>query len=93
MRSKFLSGVMAHPETGAQVTTGTPIALLIENTDQRSKDYSDIKDKFSPGPRRFHLSSQIRTGAIIAAVGARPRARDPRCVSRPAPSRGRSCPG
>jgi chorismate synthase len=40
---------MAHPETGAQVTTGTPIALLIENTDQRSKDYSDIKDKFRPG--------------------------------------------
>jgi chorismate synthase len=46
---KILSGVMAHPETGAQVTTGTPIALLIENTDQRSKDYSDIKDKFRPG--------------------------------------------
>jgi chorismate synthase len=40
---------MAHPETGVQVTTGTPIALLIENTDQRSKDYSDIKDKFRPG--------------------------------------------
>jgi chorismate synthase len=46
---KILSGVMAHPETGAQVTTGTPIALLIENTDQRSKDYSEIKDKFRPG--------------------------------------------
>jgi chorismate synthase len=46
---KILSGVMAHPETGAQVTTGTPIGLLIENTDQRSKDYSDIKDKFRPG--------------------------------------------
>ncbi|MEO0411631.1 MAG: chorismate synthase [Pseudomonadota bacterium] len=30
-------------------TTGTPIALLIENTDQCSKDYSDIKDKFRPG--------------------------------------------
>src|SRR6202041_272207 len=46
---KILSGVMAHPESGAQVTTGTPIGLLIENTDQRSKDYSDIKDKFRPG--------------------------------------------
>jgi chorismate synthase len=46
---KILSGVMAHPETGEQVTTGTPIGLLIENTDQRSKDYSDIKDKFRPG--------------------------------------------
>src|SRR3984885_8106622 len=46
---KILSGVMAHPESGVQVTTGTPIALLIDNTDQRSKDYSDIKDKFRPG--------------------------------------------
>ena len=31
------------------VTTGTPIGLLIHNTDQRSKDYSKIKDKFRPG--------------------------------------------
>jgi chorismate synthase len=46
---KILSGVMPHPETGVQVTTGAPIGLLIENTDQRSKDYSDIKDKFRPG--------------------------------------------
>ncbi len=30
-------------------TTGTPIGLLIENTDHRSKDYGDIKDKFRPG--------------------------------------------
>ena len=30
------------------VTTGTPIGLLIENTDQRSKDYSNIKDTFRP---------------------------------------------
>jgi chorismate synthase len=50
---KILSGVMAHPETGVQVTTGTPIGLLIENTDQRSKDYSEIKDKFRPGHADF----------------------------------------
>ncbi|MGX9393792.1 chorismate synthase [Nitrobacteraceae bacterium UC4446_H13] len=50
---KILSGVMAHPESGVQVTTGTPIALLIENTDQRSKDYSDIKDKYRPGHADF----------------------------------------
>lgn len=50
---KILSGVMAHPDTGVQVTTGTPIGLLIENTDQRSKDYSDIKDKFRPGHADF----------------------------------------
>ena len=30
-------------------TTGTPIALIIHNTDQRSKDYSDIMDRFRPG--------------------------------------------
>ena len=50
---KILSGVMAHPEIGVQVTTGTPIALMIENTDQRSKDYSEIKDKFRPGHADF----------------------------------------
>jgi chorismate synthase len=30
-------------------TTGTPIALMVENKDQRSRDYGDIKDKFRPG--------------------------------------------
>ncbi len=35
------------------VTTGCPIGLLIRNTDQRSKDYSDIKDKFRPGHADF----------------------------------------
>ncbi|NND19047.1 MAG: chorismate synthase [Silicimonas sp.] len=30
-------------------TTGTPIQLMIRNTDQRSKDYGDIADKFRPG--------------------------------------------
>ncbi|KPF97415.1 chorismate synthase [Rhodopseudomonas sp. AAP120] len=50
---KILSGVMAHPQTGEQVTTGTPIALQIENTDQRSKDYSDIQNKYRPGHADF----------------------------------------
>jgi chorismate synthase len=47
-RVKILSGVFPD-EAGVQVTTGTPIALQIENEDQRSKDYSEIKDKFRPG--------------------------------------------
>ena len=34
-------------------TTGTPIALIIQNTDAKSKDYSDIKDKFRPGHADF----------------------------------------
>ena len=45
----ILSGVFTDEETGTQVTTGTPIALEIANEDARSKDYSDIKDKFRPG--------------------------------------------
>lgn len=45
---RILSGVFPN-DAGIQVTTGTPIALQIENTDQRSKDYSGIKDKFRPG--------------------------------------------
>ncbi|MER2509118.1 MAG: chorismate synthase, partial [Amaricoccus sp.] len=31
------------------VTTGTPISLMIRNTDQRSKDYGEIAEKFRPG--------------------------------------------
>ncbi len=46
---KILSGVFQDERMAAQVTTGTPIGLLIENMDQRSKDYSDIRDKFRPG--------------------------------------------
>ena len=45
----ILSGVFPDEETGTQLTTGTPIALEITNEDARSKDYSEIKDKFRPG--------------------------------------------
>jgi chorismate synthase len=40
---RILSGVFEG------VTTGTPVQLMIENTDQRSKDYGDIAEKFRPG--------------------------------------------
>jgi len=40
---KILSGVFEGK------TTGTPIGLVVENKDQRSRDYGDIKDKFRPG--------------------------------------------
>jgi chorismate synthase len=46
---RIVSGVFTDEPTGTEMTTGTPIALLIENVDQRSKDYSDIKDKYRPG--------------------------------------------
>ncbi|KKB10715.1 chorismate synthase [Devosia geojensis] len=46
---KILSGVFEDERTSGPKTTGTPISLLIENTDQRSKDYSEIRDKYRPG--------------------------------------------
>jgi chorismate synthase len=46
---KILSGVFSDDRTPEQVTTGTSIALMIENTDQRSKDYGDIRDAYRPG--------------------------------------------
>ncbi|HRN87422.1 chorismate synthase [Hyphomicrobium sp.] len=49
---EILSGVFTDAH-GQQVTTGTPISLLIRNTDQRSKDYGEIKDAFRPGHADF----------------------------------------
>jgi len=46
---KILSGVFEDDRTGGPLTTGTPISLLIENVDQRSKDYGPIRDQFRPG--------------------------------------------
>ena len=62
-------------------TTGTPIALLIRNTDQRSKDYSEVAQKFRPGhadytylqkyglrdPRGGGRSSARLTAPMVAA--------------------------
>ncbi|MBI1262684.1 MAG: chorismate synthase [Rhizobiales bacterium] len=45
---RILSGVFDN-EDGVQVTTGTPISLMIENTDQRSKDYGEIAKAYRPG--------------------------------------------
>ena len=64
-------------------TTGTPISLLIENTDQRSRDYGDIADRYRPGhadiaydlkyglrdPRGGGRSSARETAARVAAGG------------------------
>ena len=64
-------------------TTGTPIGLIIENQDQRSKDYGDIADKFRPGhadytywskygirdPRGGGRSSARETAMRVAAGG------------------------
>ncbi len=55
---KILSGVFEDERTNGQVTTGTPICLQIQNTDQRSKDYSDIRDKFRPGHADFTYNAK-----------------------------------
>ncbi len=50
---KILSGVFEDERTDGPRTTGTPISLMIENMDQRSKDYGDIRDKYRPGHADF----------------------------------------
>ncbi len=74
---KILSGVFEGQ------TTGAPISLIIENKDTRSKDYSDIKDKYRPGHADFTYDkkygfrdyrgggrSSARETAMRVAVGA-----------------------
>lgn len=65
---KILSGVFEGK------TTGTPIALMIENTDQRSKDYSNIKDQFRPG--HADLTYQKKYGIRDYRGGGRSSARE-----------------
>jgi chorismate synthase len=67
-RVKILSGVFEGR------TTGTPIGLLIENTDQRSADYGAIKDKFRPGHADF--SYQRKYGIRDYRGGGRASARE-----------------
>ena len=50
---KILSGVFEDAHTGGQVTTGTPISMMIENVDQRSKDYGEIASQYRPGHADF----------------------------------------
>jgi chorismate synthase len=71
---KILSGVFADPATGVDVTTGTPIMLMIENVDQRSKDYADIKDLYRPG--HADLAYDLKYGLRDYRGGGRPSARE-----------------
>ncbi|MCC5791878.1 MAG: chorismate synthase [Legionellaceae bacterium] len=65
---KILSGVFEGK------TTGTPIALVIENTDQRSRDYLAIKDIFRPGHADF--TYQHKYGVRDYRGGGRASARE-----------------
>jgi chorismate synthase len=71
---RILSGVFVDDASGAQVTTGTPIALMIENVDQRSKDYSEIRDKYRPGHADY--SYDVKYGLRDYRGGGRQSARE-----------------
>src|SRR3954447_8793979 len=71
---RILSGVFSDEAIGAQVTTGTPIALLIDNVDQRSKDYSAIKDKYRPGHAGY--TYDVKYGVHDYRGGGRASARE-----------------
>jgi chorismate synthase len=68
---RILSGVFEG------VTTGTPIALMIENTDQRSKDYGDIAQAFRPG--HADITYQQKYGVRDYRGGGRSSARETAC--------------
>jgi chorismate synthase len=75
---KILSGVIEDTIATGPVTTGTPIALMIENTDQRSKDYGEIaSDKFVPATPTSPMRPNTACATIAAAAAPR-RARPPR---------------
>ncbi len=59
------------------LTTGAPIGLLIRNTDQKSKDYGDIKDKFRPGHADFTYDAKY--GIRDYRGGGRSSARETAC--------------
>ncbi|MBT5415167.1 MAG: chorismate synthase [Rhodospirillaceae bacterium] len=65
---RILSGVFEG------MTTGTPIALMVENMDQRSKDYSDIADRFRPGHADY--TYQAKYGIRDYRGGGRSSARE-----------------
>ncbi len=70
---RILSGVFSEPG-GVQLTTGAPIALQIENVDQRSKDYGDIAQKFRPGHADY--TYQAKYGIRDYRGGGRSSARE-----------------
>ena len=80
---RIVSGVFARESDGVQVTTGTSIGLMIDNVDQRSKDYSEVARAYRPGHADFAYdakygfrdyrgggrSSARETAARVAAGG------------------------
>ena len=70
---RILSGVFQDERMAQQLTTGAPIALQIDNVDQRSKDYSDIRDAWRPGHADYTYDAKYGVrdyrggGAVLGA--------------------------
>ena len=72
---KVLSGVLEKEgDEKTLITTGTPISMMIENTDQRSKDYSEIKNQYRPGHADF--TYDVKYGIRDYRGGGRSSARE-----------------
>ncbi len=71
---RVLSGVMPGDSKGELVSTGTPIALEIQNVDQRSKDYSDIARRYRPG--HADITYDMKYGVRDYRGGGRSSARE-----------------
>ncbi|KAA2236705.1 chorismate synthase [Salinarimonas soli] len=71
---RILSGVFGDERMAGPVTTGTPIALLIENVDQRSKDYAAIRDAYRPGHADY--AYDVKYGVRDYRGGGRSSARE-----------------
>ncbi len=74
---RILSGVFEDDRTDGPRTTGAPISLAIENTDQRSKDYADIRDKYRPG--HADITYDAKYGFRDYRGGGRSSARETAC--------------
>jgi chorismate synthase len=71
---RILSGVLVDEASGREVTTGAPIALVIENVDQRSKDYAEIRDLYRPG--HADITYDLKYGLRDHRGGGRASARE-----------------
>lgn len=72
---EILSGVMPHEDNAETlITTGTPVSMMIRNTDQRSKDYSEIKERYRPGHADY--TYDIKYGIQDYRGGGRSSARE-----------------
>ncbi|KQT65109.1 MULTISPECIES: chorismate synthase [unclassified Aureimonas] len=74
---RVLSGTMPGETEGELISTGTPIALEIQNVDQRSKDYSDIAQRYRPG--HADIAYDMKYGVRDYRGGGRSSARETAC--------------